>query len=167
MPAPQCEDERPAPLHGKGSCLSFSHSALCCDLVLRPPKGPVSLALHAVAPWSWTARPGPGHCGGSCAGRLVAGRREPTPEAPAGPRSSARLSFLARDIQKWEYVPLGPFLGKSFGTTISPWVVPMDALMPFVVPNPEQVRQPLQEVPNHGRSALKRCGHREGARAPM
>lgn len=45
----------------------------------------------------------------------------------------------ARDIQKWEYVPLGPFLGKSFGTTISPWVVPMDALMPFAVPNPEQV----------------------------
>lgn len=36
-------------------------------------------------------------------------------------------------------MPLGPFLGKSFGTTISPWVVPMDALMPFAVPNPEQV----------------------------
>nr|XP_021530044.1 fumarylacetoacetase [Aotus nancymaae] len=47
--------------------------------------------------------------------------------------------WSARDIQKWEYVPLGPFLGKSFGTTISPWVVPMDALMPFAVPNPEQV----------------------------
>uniref|UniRef100_A0A8D1SKS5 Fumarylacetoacetase n=1 Tax=Sus scrofa TaxID=9823 RepID=A0A8D1SKS5_PIG len=46
--------------------------------------------------------------------------------------------WSARDIQKWEYVPLGPFLGKSFGTTISPWVVPMDALMPFAVPNPEQ-----------------------------
>lgn len=53
--------------------------------------------------------------------------------------SPARPSLAARDIQKWEYVPLGPFLGKSFGTTISPWVVPMDALMPFVVPNPEQV----------------------------
>ncbi|XP_011793764.1 PREDICTED: fumarylacetoacetase isoform X1 [Colobus angolensis palliatus] len=47
--------------------------------------------------------------------------------------------WSARDIQKWEYVPLGPFLGKSFGTTISPWVVPMDALMPFAVPNPKQV----------------------------
>ncbi|VFV47297.1 low quality protein: [Lynx pardinus] len=46
--------------------------------------------------------------------------------------------WSARDIQKWEYVPLGPFLGKSFGTTISPWVVPMDALLPFAVPNPEQ-----------------------------
>ncbi|XP_069322631.1 fumarylacetoacetase isoform X1 [Eulemur rufifrons] len=46
--------------------------------------------------------------------------------------------WSARDIQKWEYVPLGPFLGKSFGTTISPWVVPMDALLPFAVPGPEQ-----------------------------
>ncbi|ELW70696.1 Fumarylacetoacetase [Tupaia chinensis] len=51
--------------------------------------------------------------------------------------------WSARDIQKWEYVPLGPFLGKSFGTTISPWVVPMDALMPFAVPNPLQDPKPL------------------------
>ena len=43
--------------------------------------------------------------------------------------------LTARDIQKWEYVPLGPFLGKSFGSTISPWVVTMDALAPFIVPN--------------------------------
>jgi len=40
--------------------------------------------------------------------------------------------------QKWEYVPLGPFLAKNFGTTISPWVVPMEALTPFLVPNPDQ-----------------------------
>ncbi|KAF5911520.1 hypothetical protein HPG69_000812 [Diceros bicornis minor] len=51
--------------------------------------------------------------------------------------------WSARDIQKWEYLPLGPFLGKSFGTTISPWVVPMDALLPFAVPNPEQDPRPL------------------------
>jgi len=43
--------------------------------------------------------------------------------------------WSARDIQKWEYVPLGPFLAKNFGTSISPWVVPMAALKPFVVPN--------------------------------
>ncbi len=36
--------------------------------------------------------------------------------------------WSARDIQSWEYVPLGPFLGKSFGTTVSPWVVPLAAL---------------------------------------
>ena len=39
--------------------------------------------------------------------------------------------WSARDIQQWEYVPLGPFNGKNFGTTISPWVVLMDALEPF------------------------------------
>ncbi|MGB0886202.1 MAG: fumarylacetoacetase [Chitinophagales bacterium] len=39
----------------------------------------------------------------------------------------------ARDIQKWEYVPLGPYLGKSFGSVMSPWVVTMDALEPFAV----------------------------------
>ncbi|XP_070809834.1 fumarylacetoacetase isoform X2 [Pituophis catenifer annectens] len=51
--------------------------------------------------------------------------------------------WSARDIQKWEYVPLGPFLGKSFGTTISPWVVTMEALMPFALPNPIQDPKPL------------------------
>jgi len=39
--------------------------------------------------------------------------------------------WSARDIQKWEYVPLGPFLGKSFASTISPWIVTLDALEPF------------------------------------
>ncbi|WP_412063456.1 fumarylacetoacetase [Rubrivirga sp. IMCC45206] len=39
--------------------------------------------------------------------------------------------WSARDVQKWEYVPLGPFLGKSFATSISPWVVPYAALAPF------------------------------------
>lgn len=46
--------------------------------------------------------------------------------------------WSARDIQKWEYVPLGPFLGKNLGTTISPWVVTMEALAPFARPNPVQ-----------------------------
>lgn len=44
----------------------------------------------------------------------------------------------ARDIQKWEYVPLGPFLSKSFGSVISPWVVTLEALQPFKVKGPEQ-----------------------------
>jgi fumarylacetoacetase len=39
--------------------------------------------------------------------------------------------WSARDIQKWEYVPLGPFLAKSFGSSVSPWVVTLDALEPF------------------------------------
>uniref|UniRef100_A0A8D1QCI7 Fumarylacetoacetase n=1 Tax=Sus scrofa TaxID=9823 RepID=A0A8D1QCI7_PIG len=62
--------------------------------------------------------------------------------------------WSARDIQKWEYVPLGPFLGKSFGTTISPWVVPMDALMPFAVPNPEQL---LSQSPAHMTTLSPHC----------
>lgn len=46
--------------------------------------------------------------------------------------------WSARDIQKWEYVPLGPFLGKSFASSISPWVVTMEALEPFKVAGPVQ-----------------------------
>jgi fumarylacetoacetase len=44
----------------------------------------------------------------------------------------------ARDIQKWEYVPLGPFLGKNFGSVISPWIITLDALEPFRVAGPGQ-----------------------------
>ncbi|MBY4897830.1 fumarylacetoacetase [Cupriavidus sp. AU9028] len=51
--------------------------------------------------------------------------------------------WSARDIQQWEYVPLGPFNSKSFATSISPWVVTMDALEPFRRDNPEQSPQPL------------------------
>jgi fumarylacetoacetase len=50
--------------------------------------------------------------------------------------------WSARDIQRFEYQPLGPFLGKSFLTTISPWVVPLDALAPHFVAPPLQVPDP-------------------------
>lgn len=46
--------------------------------------------------------------------------------------------WSARDIQKWEYVPLGPFLGKNFGSSVSPWVVTMEALEEFKVAGPSQ-----------------------------
>ncbi len=46
--------------------------------------------------------------------------------------------WSARDIQKWEYVPLGPFLSKNFASSISPWVVPLEALAPFRVAGPVQ-----------------------------
>lgn len=46
--------------------------------------------------------------------------------------------WSARDIQKWEYVPLGPFLAKNFGSSMSPWVVTLEALEPFKVKGPEQ-----------------------------
>lgn len=51
--------------------------------------------------------------------------------------------WSARDIQAWEYQPLGPFLGKSFATSISPWVVPLDALEAARVPAPQQDPTPL------------------------
>ena len=51
--------------------------------------------------------------------------------------------WSARDIQKWEYVPLGPFLGKNFCSTISPWIVTMEALAPFRVAPPPQDPEPL------------------------
>jgi fumarylacetoacetase len=51
--------------------------------------------------------------------------------------------WSARDIQKWEYVPLGPFLAKNFCTSISPWVVPLEALEPFRTAGPVQQPPPL------------------------
>ncbi|MHC5354089.1 fumarylacetoacetase [Myroides sp. LJL115] len=52
--------------------------------------------------------------------------------------------WSARDIQTWEYVPLGPFLSKNFATAISPWVVTLDALEPFRVASPKQEPTPLE-----------------------
>jgi fumarylacetoacetase len=46
--------------------------------------------------------------------------------------------WSARDIQKWEYVPLGPFLGKNFASSISPWIVTLEALDAFRVAGPKQ-----------------------------
>jgi fumarylacetoacetase len=51
--------------------------------------------------------------------------------------------WSARDIQKWEYVPLGPFLAKNFASTISPWIVTLDALQPFKVAGPAPVKEQL------------------------
>lgn len=46
--------------------------------------------------------------------------------------------WSARDIQSWEYVPLGPFLGKNFCSTVSPWIVTLEALEPFKTQSPKQ-----------------------------
>ncbi len=56
----------------------------------------------------------------------------------------------ARDIQKWEYQPLGPFLAKNFATSISPWVVTLDALEPFRVAGPKQEPEPLPYLRTDG-----------------
>ncbi|MCC6515879.1 MAG: fumarylacetoacetate hydrolase family protein, partial [Chitinophagales bacterium] len=51
--------------------------------------------------------------------------------------------FSARDIQRWEYQPLGPFLGKNFATSISPWIVPFEALKEFMTDAPTQTQTVL------------------------
>jgi len=51
--------------------------------------------------------------------------------------------WSARDIQAWEYQPLGPFLAKSFATSISPWIVTLDALDPFRAAEPQRDPEPL------------------------
>ncbi|MGJ8716177.1 MAG: fumarylacetoacetase [Maribacter stanieri] len=58
--------------------------------------------------------------------------------------------WSARDIQKWEYVPLGPFLGKSFASSMSPWIVTLEALEPFKVQGPEQKPEVLSYLAYEG-----------------
>lgn len=58
--------------------------------------------------------------------------------------------WSARDIQSWEYVPLGPFLGKNFGSSISPWVVTLEALEPFRTASPKQEPEVLDYLKFEG-----------------
>jgi fumarylacetoacetase len=59
--------------------------------------------------------------------------------------------WSARDIQKWEYVPLGPFLAKNFGSSISPWIVTLEALEPFRVESPKQEPEVLPYLQFEGK----------------
>ncbi len=58
--------------------------------------------------------------------------------------------WSARDIQKWEYVPLGPFLAKNFASTLSPWIVTFEALELFRTQGPEQSPPPLPHLQSKG-----------------
>jgi fumarylacetoacetase len=58
--------------------------------------------------------------------------------------------WSARDIQTWEYQPLGPFLAKNFATSISPWIVTMEALEEFKTPGPKQEPEPLAYLQSKG-----------------
>ncbi|UYO44280.1 fumarylacetoacetase [Rhodopseudomonas palustris] len=58
--------------------------------------------------------------------------------------------WSARDIQQWEYVPLGPFQAKAFATSISPWIVTREALEPFRIPGPVQDPAPLPYLQQKG-----------------
>src|SRR5262249_34057766 len=59
--------------------------------------------------------------------------------------------WSARDIQQWEFTPLGAFNCKNFSTSISPWIVPLDALEPFRVRGPVQDPKPLAYLRQNGR----------------
>ncbi len=59
--------------------------------------------------------------------------------------------WSSRDIQKWEYEPLGPFLSKNFATSISPWIITMDALEPFRTKGPKQDPAPLPYLQQKGK----------------
>mmetsp|Transcript_26644 Transcript_26644/g.37507 ORF Transcript_26644/g.37507 Transcript_26644/m.37507 type:complete len:191 (+) Transcript_26644:1-573(+) len=61
--------------------------------------------------------------------------------------------WSARDVQKWEYQPLGPFTAKNWATTVSPWVVTLEALEPFRVPGPQQEPTPLSYLQDNTPSA--------------
>ena len=62
--------------------------------------------------------------------------------------------WSARDIQRWEYVPLGPFLGKNFATSVSPWVVTSIALQPFLCEHPQQEPEVLPYLEQEGKQFL-------------
>ena len=62
--------------------------------------------------------------------------------------------WSARDVQAWEYQPLGPFLAKNFATSISPWVVPLEALEPFRKAGPTQDPVPFPYLRQHGKSTF-------------
>mgnify|MGYP002079205560 FL=1 len=75
---------------------------------------------------------------------------------PAADAEEGIFGFLlfndlsARDIQSWEYVPLGPFLSKNFGSVVSPWIVTLEALEPFRVQGPEQDPEVLPYLKTSG-----------------
>ncbi|WP_308992102.1 fumarylacetoacetase [Mariniflexile litorale] len=61
--------------------------------------------------------------------------------------------WSARDIQKWEYVPLGPFLAKNFASSISPWIVTLDALEPYRVESPKPIKPQLEYLQYKGKKS--------------
>ncbi|KAA1243530.1 fumarylacetoacetase [Aquimarina sp. RZ0] len=62
--------------------------------------------------------------------------------------------WSARDIQKWEYVPLGPFLAKNFASSISPWIVTLDALEPYRVAGPKPLKEQLPYLQYTGKKSF-------------
>jgi len=90
---------------------------------------------------------------------FVTGVSSRAPLATADARARAfgvalLCDWSARDVQAWEYRPLGPFLSKSFATTLSPWIVTLDALEPYRCAAPRQEPPPLAHLRETGDGAL-------------
>ena len=120
----------PIGYHGRGSSIGVSGQAF------PRPRGPDDAARRAARRCS--ARAGASTTSSSSGSSSASAMRSarPIPIADAERTSSASCllnDWSARDIQAWEYQPLGPFLAKSFATTVSPWVVTLEALAPFRV----------------------------------
>jgi fumarylacetoacetase len=117
----------PVGYHGRASSVVASGSAVRRPLGQRRPDGaaapvfgPSAMLDYEVELGAWV---GPGN---------VLGETVPASAAEAHIFGLSLLNdWSARDIQAWEYQPLGPFLSKSFATTVSPWIVTLDALAPF------------------------------------
>lgn len=128
----------PVGYHGRASSVVVSGTAVRRPSgQLKPPNGPPVYAPTAALDFELEVGfvTGPGNALG-----------EPIPIERAGDHIFGLVlvnDWSARDIQRWEYQPLGPFLGKSFATSVSPWVVTLDALAPFLTAAPDQDPPPL------------------------
>lgn len=119
---------QPVAYHGRASTVRVSGSPVRRPWGPRPGVDGGPPVLGPTAALDFELELGFFVCGTGDAGRSVA--------AASGRVAGMCLlnDWSARDIQRWEMAPLGPFLGKSFATTVSPWLVTMEALAPFRVP---------------------------------
>jgi len=142
----------PIGYHGRASSLVVSGTALHRPLgQLKPPQAEVP-ALAPSRRLDYELELGAFIGGGNALGEPI-----PMEQAEAHLFGLTLLNdWSARDVQAWEYQPLGPFLAKDFGTTISPWIVTAEALEPFRMPftRPEGDPQPLPYLD----SAANRAG---------
>jgi fumarylacetoacetase len=119
----------PIAYHGRASSIRVSGTAVRRPRgQVAPPGGPPAFAASARMDYEVEV--------GAVIGRGNAlGAAIPIAEAEAHLAGLVLVNdWSARDIQAWEYQPLGPFLAKNFGTTVSPWLVTLDALEPYRVP---------------------------------
>ena len=137
----------PIAYHGRASSVSVSGSPCRRPLGQRRPAGAENPAFGPSDRLDFELEVGVFVSAGNPLGRPI-----PLSEAPAHVFGLCLLNdWSARDIQAWEYQPLGPFLAKSFMTTVSPWVVTLDALAPFRVPalvRPDGDPDPLPYLSN-------------------